>query len=242
MIRSGFGPVRLPRGLRHRAMCVGVAGFLVASAVAGCSGGSTLESSSPGASPTPTAGSSLTHFGATGSMAARLSQTATLLPDGKVLIAGGCCAGTAGLATAELYDPSTAKFSPTGAMTAGRYYHTATPLPDGRVLIAGGWGLDSAELYNPATGTFSATGSMTATRYYDTATLLPGGKVLVVGGALSPDSADVYDPKAGTFSPTGSLIAARSRHTATLLSNGTVLIAGGIGTSGSSAPAELYRP
>jgi hypothetical protein len=66
--------------------------------------------------------------------------------------------------------------------------------------------------------------------------------VLVVGGSLSPDTAEVYDSKAGTFSPTGAPIAARSRHTATLLSNGTVLIAGGIGTSGSSAPAELYRP
>jgi hypothetical protein len=93
-------------------------------------------------------------FSPTGSMtAARVNHTATLLPDGRVLIAGGDN-GSANLALAELYDPATGAFSPTGSMTIARAWHTATPLSDGRVLTAGGGSdvsaiLASAELYQP---------------------------------------------------------------------------------------------
>ncbi len=101
-------------------------------------------------------------FSATGSMtAARFYQTATLLADGRVLVAGGGGDYTNRqfLATAEIYDPTTGTFSPTGPMTAARTYHTATLLANGRVLVTGGYGdlapLASAELYDPTTGTFS---------------------------------------------------------------------------------------
>jgi hypothetical protein len=198
-------------------------------------------------------------FSPTGSMTAVRDggHTATLLSDGRVLIAGGSqpdgSSGFKALASAELYDPATGKFSPTGSMTIARTGHTATLLSDGRVLIAGGGNgnsttaLPSAELYEPKTGRFTGTGSMTTARVLDTATLLSDGRVLFVGGGkdtASPlSSAELYDPKAGTFSATGSMTTARESCTATLLANGRVLVAGGFAIPpGYLASAELYDP
>ena len=133
-------------------------------------------------------------FAATGNMVtARFQHTATLLPGGRVLIAGGDSSYEAGESTeasAELYDPATGKFSPTGSMTTARDSHTATLLPNGKVLIAGGgpriqgvgYSLASAQLYDPVTGTFTATGNMSIERTGHTATLLNNGKVLIAGG------------------------------------------------------------
>jgi hypothetical protein len=193
-------------------------------------------------------------FSATGSMTTPRAQfTAALLPNGKVLIAGGDN-GAFPLASAELYDPATGTFTATGSMTTQRYAHTSTLLPNGKVLIAGGCGnpgscvdLMSAELYDPTTGAFSVTGSMITARRADTMTLLPNGKVLVSGGfneSLSGSlaSAELYDQTTGIFSATGSLIAARYAHSATVLPNGKVLVAGGGGNSGALASAELYDP
>ena len=189
-------------------------------------------------------------FSRTGSMAlARDNHTATLLSDGRVLIAGGGNGGGSILASAELYDPATGRFSPTGSMTGPRVGHTATLLSDGRVLIAGGSGgssiLASAELYDPATGRFSPTGSMTTARRLHTATALSDGRVLIAGGwdgSKRLASAELYDPATGKFSPTGSMATVRNDHTATLLADGRVLIAGGYDGDQSLASAELYDP
>jgi len=195
-------------------------------------------------------------FVSTGSMnTARVSPTATLLNDGMVLMAGGSTFSNDSavpLASAELYNPTTGTFTPTGSLNTARYGHTATLLNNGMVLMAGGTGpcgylgcLASAELYNPATGTFTPTGSLNTARWEHTATLLNNGMVLMAGGYNSSGylaSAELYSPTTGTFTPTGSLNTARYYCTATLLNNGMVLMAGGIGSSGSLSSAELYNP
>ncbi len=184
-------------------------------------------------------------FSPTGGMAtARATHTATLLPDGNVLVAGGCCPFTN---SAELYDPSAGTFSATGSMETARGSHTATLLPDGNVLVAGGLADEvhfaSAELYNPSNGTWSPTASMATTRREHTATLLTDGTVLVAGGfngdAIS--SAERYDPSSGNWTPTGGMMAARYGHKAELLPDGKVLVAGGFG-GGYLTSAELFDP
>ena len=135
---------------------------------------------------------------------ARFNHTATLLPNGKVLVAGGCTdtdCNTA-LISAELYDPATGTWTPTGSMSAGRFSHTATLLRSGRVLVAGGTpgGITSTELYNPHTGTWAPGATMTSPRESQTATLLPNGQVLAAGGCCSPGptslaSAELYTPE-----------------------------------------------
>ncbi|HET9496124.1 MAG TPA: kelch repeat-containing protein [Chloroflexia bacterium] len=184
----------------------------------------------------------------TSSMAVERScHSSTLLPNGKVLIAGGMIREGNYTPTAELYGPSTGTFAPTGSMSVGRACHSATLLPNGKVLIAAGsYGgtLDSAELYDPATGKFTPTGSMSAQRDGFTATLLDNGKVLIAGGSRGDMmlSAELYDPATGKFTPTGSMTEPRAIHTASLLPDGTVLIAGG-GSDGSVLQtAELYDP
>ena len=210
-------------------------------------------------------------FAATGSMAtARRFHTATLLGNGKVLVAGGEDAAATAFSSAELYDPTTGTFSPTkGSMTAPRAGHTATLLGNGKVLITGGAtdatenALSSAELYDPTTDSFTATtGSMASARVSHTSTLLKDGRVLIVGGDTiffnstantnlqSLASAEIFDPGTGAFTATGSLSVPRESHTATLLNNGTVLVAGGsVGVVGNPTPAptvyataELFNP
>jgi Kelch motif/Galactose oxidase, central domain len=166
----------------------------------------------------------------------RTYHCAALLKDGRVLIAGGMNRMGKALSSAELFDPTTGKFVPTGEMAEPRYLATATPLPDGRVLIAGGastpegypganqerreeQSIDTAELYDPATGKFS-----------------PAGK-----------AERVFDLTSGKFLMHASMNAARREHTATLLTTGPlkgqVLLAGGIGAKDKPfADSELYNP
>jgi WD40 repeat protein len=178
---------------------------------------------------------------------ARSCHTATLLRNGKVLVAGGMIREGNFSTNAELYDPATGAFSPTGSLNLGRACHSATLLPDGKVLIVSGdynHDLDSAELYDPSTGRFTLTGNLNHARDGATATLLPNGKVLVAGGHDNGllRSAELYNPSTGTFSPTGDMSIGRSISAASLLPDGRVLITGG-GTRGIvRASAELYDP
>lgn len=245
--------------------------------------------------------------GTSGQMAAaRYEHTATLLPDGTVLIVGGYNPSSTSpvLNTAELYDPTTGMFSATAhPMTSARRDHTATLLPDGTVLLAGGLAsgsfrsaINTAEIYDPKTGMFTATrgamsearfghtatlfadkngkqqvlltgagaaesydpvsqafaripGKMQDARIYATATLLPDGTVLIAGGYDATtgallNTAELYHPLTETFTQTkGEMNYARAGHTATLLSNGVVLITGGKGAGHTSLnTTEVYNP
>jgi Galactose oxidase, central domain/Kelch motif len=188
---------------------------------------------------------------------ARFDQSATVMPNGKVLIAGGMARNGVYHDTVELFDPATRQFIPAGRMSTARACHTATLLPDGKVLLAGGSGapwihLSTAELYDPATGRFLPTGHMTAERCGAEAALLPNGKVLIVGGLSSGPmtrlaSAELYDPANGTFTATGSMHTPRDAQAVTLLRDGRVLVTGG-SSSGRfpnetiEASAEIYDP
>ena len=141
---------------------------------------------------------------------ARYLHTATLLPNGMVLVAGGAGRNVNALASAELYDPASRTWTTTGRVDTARLYHTATLLQNGMVLVVGGTDTNSsasasAELYDPASGTWTATGSLNTARVHHTATLLHNGMVLVSGGydnfELQTASAELYDPASGTWIP-----------------------------------------
>lgn len=198
-------------------------------------------------------------FVAVGSMVtARSYHTATLLANGKILVAGGFDRSGASLASAELYDPLTKTFSPTGGnlpnKTAGGTATLLTSGPDkGKVLVVGG-GNSSSEIYDPASNQWSSGGGISGQRSYHTATLLPNGKVLISGGSDSSgkttNTALLYDPVSRSYSNTGNMTVEREFHTSILLTSGPnsgkVLIVGGRSSSGRNftylSKAELYDP
>jgi hypothetical protein len=183
----------------------------------------------------------------------RAGHTATTLPDGRVLVVGGCtrdgCGGTPEGRETELFDPRTRAFTLGPSLGQGRVGHTATRLVDGRVLIVGGFPdegrppLATAEIYDPETNDITATGAMEVGRGAPTATLLRDGRVLVVGGDGGGATAELYDPLSGSFHPARSLPEARSIHAATLLRDGRVLVAGGRDSAGRLLESALvYNP
>jgi hypothetical protein len=167
----------------------------------------------------------------------RVSHTATVLADGRVLIAGGYNGEY--LRSVEVFDPTTRRFHPAGSLLEGRSGHTATPLPDGRVLFVGGVGrgwtfLRSAELYDPETGRSEVIDSMRVPRESHTATLLTDGRVLVIGGHSGRRenmevyaSVEIFSPETRGFEPAGKLGIPRHKHDAVGLADGRVLVIGG---------------
>jgi hypothetical protein len=178
----------------------------------------------------------------------RGEQSATLLADGRVLVAGGYAGPV--LSSAEIFDPSTGQWQVTGSMHVNRTRQAAVRLCDGRVLVVGGWngqGISSAETYDPSTGLWTLTpGSLPVLLQNPGAFLLPDCTVLVTGGSAGTGStpsaaAWIFDPGTGTFTATASMHHARTGFGGAQLQDGRVLIMGG-NTPGSSTTAEVFNP
>ena len=184
----------------------------------------------------------------------RGSHTATLLTDGKVLVAGGTSSTSSpqALPSAEIFDPTINVWSTAAPMGTARSGHTATRLADGKVLVAGGFQpmgpqtiyLASAELYDPAADLWTPVGSLSTGRSNHRAVLLASGKVLIMGGADSQSffaSAELYDPATAAWTPAGPMSVARTVFAAALLASGKVIVTGGY-ASPTFATTELYDP
>ena len=175
---------------------------------------------------------------------AHADSSAVLLPNGKVMMAGGYSSGP--IAAAEVYDPVAGTWAATTSLVTARYYNTVTLLANGKVLVAGGTtgtATTSTELYDVTSGSWAATNAMTTGRFRPAATLLPNGKVLVAGGQAASgvtNSAEIFDPSNSTWTVTGPLAASRNQHTITLLANGKALVAGGFNGSNPTNGAELF--
>jgi hypothetical protein len=171
--------------------------------------------------------------------------TVVRLADGKVLTTWRSW-------KAEVYNPITGIYSPTGDQDPpGGSVNTSTLLMNGKVLIAGGTSYSTNALYDPATERFTATGHMNVQRVAHTATLLSDGTVLIAAGIffnqnypMYPASAELFQPDSGTFTATDQMVLPRAGHTATLLADGSVLISGGRRGDWflDLASAEIYRP
>ncbi|MDA1370360.1 MAG: hypothetical protein O2971_06315 [Proteobacteria bacterium] len=187
---------------------------------------------------------------------ARNGATASLLPDGRVLVQGGiqnsCCWNRT-----DIYDPQSRTFS-AGPVIPNPHGvgSTATTLPDGRILIIGGNLSRSAEIFDPDTDTWRATGGLTlGPRERHSATLLEDGRVLVAGGSTviegqrwSTDTAEIWDPLTGLFTATSmDLNEDRTSHSAVRLPSGDVVLLGGTYTTTPGFASfryniELYDP
>jgi len=202
----------------------------------------------------------------TGSMSiGRFSFTATLLQNGKVLVAGGDTPGEIITNTAELYDPATGRFTRTANMHQARVGFSATLLQNGQVLVEGGASntqeaLKTAEIYDPTTSTWTLTGAMKEGRQQHSAVLLQDGRVLVTGGNIDRTpcadlcvntitESELYDPSTGQWKTVGEMTIARSFFTTNLLPTGNVIAAGGRIHTGPDyfdfhaiAWADLYDP
>ena len=184
----------------------------------------------------------------------RAFHTTTMLPNGKLLVAGGT--NGAVLQTAEVVDPVADNVSPvSNLMSVTRDLHTATLLPTGRVLLAGGFSTtatstgstNKTDLYYYETNVFLPGEPMISSRSNHTATVLPDGKVLVAGGFgnddVLSDTAEVYDPMTGKWSYTANNMSCkRAIHTAVLRKDGMVMLTGGTGETGILGSSVLYNP
>jgi hypothetical protein len=181
---------------------------------------------------------------------ARSDGTATALPDGRVLVAGG--RPNAALATSQFFDPSSSTWTTGPALAHGRFGHTAVALKGGSVLVVGGADLqnpvlNSAELFDGTTRKWLGAGSIGAPRTQFTLTALADGRALLAGG-LAADGSTVlqstllYDPTENVWSPGPDLAVARTGHAAAVLADGRVLVTGGADLLGRLASSELLDP
>ena len=182
----------------------------------------------------------------------RDDHAAVALPDAKVLLIGGW--GLNGLlASTDVYDPQTGRFTPGPTMHSGRAGLSPVTLSNGQILIAGGFignkpTTAASDLYDPATNTMQRTGDLTTPRGAYAAARLPDGRVLLAGGldnGAVVASAEIYDPAMGTFHPTGAMHTARYKCAAVTLANGTVMVFGGSGDIDGTilyASTEIYDP
>jgi hypothetical protein len=174
---------------------------------------------------------------------ARNGHTATLLADGRVLVAGGQNGFfPAGQSSAEVYDPAAGLWSATGSMSTPRVGHSAVLLRDGRVLVIGGAGV-SVELYDPRTGMWSSASSPSTFIGRISAVLLADGRVLATGQVdlFIPLRAEIYDSATNTWAPTGAMTLRQLDAPLTPLSGGRVLASGGFDPLlGTVASAEVY--
>jgi len=195
---------------------------------------------------------------------ARFAHTATRLPDGRVLVVGGCsdlsdCTGANVLSSVEIYSANglVVNVSTGGGLSTGRFKHTATLLSDGKVLIAGGWdgnnkALNSAEIFDPSAETFTpVTGAMRTARARLASVLLDSGNVLLVGGlygtissAFDLNTAEQYNPATGAFEQLDVIDSffGQVDITAAKLNNGKVLFIGGryVSSTGLFATNQVY--
>lgn len=224
------------------AVVIGCA-VLTLAACGGGGGGSSAEPATvPPVTPTPSAPNppppvpapapvQQLQWSVTGSLqTARGNHTATLLPDGKVLVAG------LKTSNVEVYDPATGVWQAVGHADVGPYGRIrASLLPNGKVLI-------DSQLYDPGSNTTVSVSTPFRAGMYDYAdVLLPNGKLLRTGGYVgdntNTDAAHLFDPTTRAWTTAASMLVTRRWHTATLLPNGKVLVAGG-----SAGNAEIYDP
>jgi hypothetical protein len=192
-------------------------------------------------------------------MVPRYATSVALMPNGKIIVAGGADATDTPMSSVEILDVTRgyqfvtpaqgALFvaNPGGAMAVPRSSATITVLPNGNILVTGGWdganARSDAEVYTPgvgvAAGVWTTVAGMSSGRYNHTATLLLTGKVLVCGGqtgaaAVVTATCDLFTPAGagGAFAPTGSMLLGRELHSATILNDGTVWVAGGWNNDG----------
>jgi hypothetical protein len=177
---------------------------------------------------------------------ARYHHTENLLPNGKLLIAGGfgTDAGVNSLHEIEEVDLNTGITEVVGSFFVARAGHTSTLLPDGRILFAGGSNkepLDTAEIYDPKKKKIIKLLTMLESRSHFSATLLPSGHVILIGGHGSNMKAiEKFNPYTDSFSRAGDLNYGRFIHKSILLNNNKILVTGGYDVKDSMSEVELY--